>query len=190
MLLSLILMGGILTLFQSTLRNSRDMTSGKQLDNELHATLDLITRDLRRAGAMGDPLRQLMGAANPMTLSTPAAYTGEAANSCLNFNYDLNGNGSLNTSAPDERYGYRLRQGVVQMRGNGQDCTSNSDWINVNTAAVVQVTALLFTVTSTTTLGLTERLVTVSLGGRLVADNSITRSISRTVRLRNAAYSP
>lgn len=190
MLLSLMLMGGVLTLFQTTLRSSRDLTGGKQLDNELHATLDLITRDLRRAGALGDPLRLLMGMTSPMTVAAPSAYTGEAANSCLTFSYDLDGDGGLDTAGPDERFGYRLRQGVVQMRTNGQPCTATAHWTDVNTAAVVQVTGLVFNVVSATTNGLTERHVSVTLSGRLAADPAAQRSVSRTVRLRNASYTP
>ena len=189
--IGLVLTAGILTLFQSTLQNNRDLATGKQLEGELHATLDLIARDLRRAGAMGNPLLQLEGAANPFVIDAPSAYTGEAANSCLTFGYDFNGNGSIGGATPDERYGYRLRQGVVQMRVGGQACTANTTpaWNNVTTAALVQVTSLQFTVTSTTSLRVTERVAVVSVAGRLVRDNTVTRALSRTVRLRNDGYS-
>ena len=188
--IGLVLTAGILTLFQNTLQNNRDLATGKQLEGELHATLDLIARDLRRAGAMGNPLRQLEGVANPFIIDAPSAYTGEAANSCLTFGYDFNGNGSVNSATPDERYGYRLRQGVVQMRTGGQACTANTTaWNNVTTAALVQVTSLQFTVTSTTSLRVTERIAVVSIAGRLIRDNTVTRALSRAVRLRNDGYS-
>lgn len=189
--IGLIVVAGILTLFQSTLQNNRDLATGKQLEGELHATLDLIARDLRRAGAMGNPLRQLEGVANPFIIDAPSAYTGEAANSCLTFGYDFNGNGSINSATPDERYGYRKRGGVVQMRVGGQACTANvtlAPWNNVTTAALVEVTSLQFTITSTASLGVTERVAVVGIAGRLVRDNTVARSLSRTVRLRNDGY--
>jgi type II secretory pathway component PulJ len=194
MTLGLLLLAGILTLFQDTLTSNRNLAGGKLLEDELHATLDLISRDLRRAGTMGNPVRQLMGVTNPFTVDSPSAFTGEAANSCLTWNYDLDGNGSVNTSgvdSSDERFGYRLRGGVVQTRKAGQGCTANTPaWNNVTTSAFVQVTALQFAITSATTLGVTQRIGTVSIGGRLVNDSAVTRSILRRVRLRNDGYAP
>src|SRR5713226_9583708 len=81
--LGLILTAGILTLFQGTLDSNRNLASGKQLEDELHATMDLITRDLRRIGATGHALYQFEGWANPFSIGSLSAYTGEAANSCL-----------------------------------------------------------------------------------------------------------
>jgi prepilin-type N-terminal cleavage/methylation domain-containing protein len=190
--LGLLLTAGIVTLFQSTLHSNRNLASGKQLEGELHATLDLISRDLRRAGAMGDPLRQLLGLANPFGTDTASAYPGEAADSCLTFSYDFNGNGSLETSAPDERFGYRLRQGVVQARVEGQGCTANTTpvWKNVSTPAVVEVTTLQFTLVPASNGGVVQRVAHMSIAGRLVQDHAVTRSLSRTVRLRNDGYAP
>jgi prepilin peptidase dependent protein B len=134
-----------------------------------------------------------MGVANPISIGTLSAFTGAPANSCLPYSYDLNGDGTLDTSAgiTDERFGYRLRQGVVQVRRGSQGCTtSSSGWTDVTTASLIEVTTLLFTVSTTTNLGVSERAAVVNIGGRLVADNTITRSLSRTVRLRNDGYTP
>src|SRR5438046_3534853 len=131
---------------------------------------------------MGNPLRQLMGVVNPFSIDTPSAFGGETANSCLTYSYDLNGNGSVDTStvATDERLGYRLRQGAVQLRGSGEACSSSSGWSNVTTSSLVQVTTLQFTLTNTTNRGVTERLATVTIAGRLVSDGTVTRALSRT----------
>jgi len=192
MTLGLLLMGGMLTLFHSALANSRNLNAGKQLEDELHGTLDLIVRDLRRAGAMGNPLRQLLGVSNPFGVDTASAYTGEAASSCLTSSYDFNGNGSLDTSSSDERFGYRLRNGQVQARVSGQSCTANTSpaWSAVTTLSQIQITALSFTTTVNTILGVSSRTTVVTLGGRLASDSTVSRSVSRTVRLRNDSYVP
>lgn len=194
MTLGLVLLAGILNLFFNALRSSHNLVAGKQIDDELHATLDLITRDLRRAGALGNPLRQMESSAliNPFVIDPISAYTGEAANSCMTFGYDYNGNGSADTGSTDERYGYRLRAGVVQMRVSGQACTANTTpaWNNVTTSSQVLVTSLQFIVTSVTNLHVTERLATVSIAGQLAGDSTVARSMSRSVRLRNDGYVP
>lgn len=190
MTLGLVLMSGMLTLFHSALQSSRNLNAGKQLEDELHGTLDLMVRDLRRAGALGDPTRQLIGTANPFGIDAASAYTGESANSCLTFTYDLNGNGTLDTSSSDERFGYRLRGSVVQMRVSGQGCTANTTpvWSTVTTLSQIQITGLQFATATTSTLGVATRTITVTISGRLTADTAVTRSLSRTVRLRNDGY--
>jgi prepilin-type N-terminal cleavage/methylation domain-containing protein len=187
MTIGLVMTAGIMKLFETTLLSNRDLIAGKHLESELHGTLDLISRDLRRIGAMGNPLAQMAGTANPFAIDAPSAFGGEAASSCLTYSYDLNGNGSIDTAstAVDERLGYRLRSGAVQIRRNGQACTATPHWTNVTTSTLVQVTTLRFTLTSTTQLGVTQRLITVDIAGRLVTDASVARTLTRTVRLRN-----
>ncbi len=190
MTLGLMLMAGMLTLFHSALQSSRNLNSGKQLEGELHGALDLIVRDLRRSGAMGNPLRQLQGVNNPFGIDATSAYTGEAANSCLTASYDLDGDGTLDTSGTDERFGYRLRASKIQMRPSGQACTANTTpaWSDVTTLSQVQITGLQFSVTSTASLGVMLRTVLVTISGRLAAEPTVTRTLTRSVRLRNDGY--
>jgi prepilin peptidase dependent protein B len=192
MMLGLMLMAGMLTLFHNALQSSRDLNAAKQLEDELHGTLDLIVRDLRRTGAMGNPIRQMLGVANPFGLDSVSAYTGEAASSCLTSSYDLDGDGTLDTGSSDERFGYRLRASNVQMRVSGQACTANITpaWNAVTTLAQIQITALRFATTVSTALGITTRTVVVTMSGRLASDAAVTRTLSRTVRLRNDSYAP
>ena len=209
LLLGLILISGILTLFMSTLQSNGDLANTQQLENELHATMDLITRDLRRAGANGNP-SPLPNFTNPFSLGSLGAYTNgtdiEAANSCVLFSYDMNNNGVLDTGSPnpDERFGYRLQHqvqgvaaaigaagavGVVQMRSGGLSCTQDS-WTNITTAAVTNVTQLQFSVTTLTDGYMSNNRVTVTLAGQLASDATVTRVLTSTVRVRNDIWVP
>lgn len=188
MLLGLILVAGVLTLFSSTLNSSRDLTQTQQLETQLQATLGLMARDVRRAGADG-ATNAKPTFSNPFTLGQAAAYTGEPADSCLLFSYDINGNGILDTSTPDERLGYRLKQGTLQMRKGGENCTGD-DWEDVTTPALVTITQLKFAVSTTTVGTIQMRQVTITLAGKLKHDPSVHRTLNRTVNVRNDARAP
>lgn len=186
--LGLILVAGVLTLFMATLNSNKDLVGLQQLQNQLHATLGVISRDLRRIGSNGQA-SAAPDFINPFGLGTLSAYTGEAANSCLLFSYDLNSNGVLDTSSPDERMGYRVRAGVVQQRSGGLDCSADG-WEDMTAADTVNITALTFSITTTSVGDMDLQRIDVTLAGTLVHDSTISRSMTRTLRVRNAARSP
>ncbi|MGH8462450.1 MAG: prepilin-type N-terminal cleavage/methylation domain-containing protein [Stenotrophobium sp.] len=187
--LGLTLIAGILSVFLSTLQSNTDLANNQQLDNEMQATMDLMIRDLRRAGGNGSP-SPLPNFTNPFGLGSLGAYSGEAANSCVLFSYDLNNNGVLDTaSSSDERFGYRLKQGVVQMRTGGLSCTQDS-WINITTPAVVKVTQLQFTIVPMTDGGMVVNRISVLMTGQLTRNAGVTRSLTSNVRVRNDVWTP
>lgn len=185
--LGLLLMTSVVKLLQDSMKSNGDLAASKRLENNLHATLDLVARDLRRSGAMGDPIRQLWGVNNPFGRDPVSAVDGEAAASCLTFSYDFDGDGGLDANAPEERYGFRLASGVVQMRvaGNGCDTQDDASWQDVTTSGVVNVSQLQFVVNTNTARGVTQQSVQIQIAGHLVRDPEITRTLSRRVRLRN-----
>jgi len=189
MTLGLILSAGLISLFLSTLRGNADLAKTEQLENELHASMQLMIRDLRRAGSNGQP-SPVSNFVNPFGLGSLGAYTGEAANSCILFSYDLNNNGVLDTVSPnDERFGYRVQQGVVQLRNSGLGCTS-AGWTNVTTSTMVNVTQLQFGIDTLADGDMTIQTVTITLAGQLKSDATITRSLTGTVRIRNDLWTP
>ena len=95
----------------------------------------------------------------------------------------------LDTASPDERYGYRLKSGVIQARLNGLACDADS-WTDVTDGNTYSITALLFAPATSTVDDMTVREINISLSAELVNDPDVTRSISKTVRLRNDLHNP
>jgi type II secretory pathway component PulJ len=194
------------------------------LQGQLRAVLTILHRDLRRSGYYGvSPAAAGLDAltANPFTDADdpdkPAAErndvrTGhyatlhpphsEAEDSCILYSYDLDADGALTPSgAGMERFGFRLRHGLVQMRFGGEafDCSAGS-WTAV-TDAGIEITRLQFTLHSTALhpqLGadacvagdpcLYVRAVEIHLAGRLRAAPDIAMQLEDQVRLRNDRY--
>ena len=191
--LGLVLVGGVLSVFLGTLRSNADLGRMARLEEQLTGLLDLISRDLRRAGSTAKPYLALTGVPSPFGLDAPGAYTGEPANSCLTFRYDLNRDGLLTTAAgSDERFGYRLKGGMVQIRNAGLACTADDapGWENAADRGELEITALGFAVNTVSAGDMDARSVTVTLAGRLVADSATARSFTRTLRVRNDAFTP
>lgn len=193
MTLSVVMLGGMLSAYVATINGHGNVAKIARLDHEMHALMELMSRDIRRAGSHGNPSALATGASNPFTLDTPAAYTSESANSCLTFSYDLDADGSLDTGSDDERFGFRLKNKVIQMRRAGLDCTmdgSPANWEDVTDGSVVEITGLSFTATNTTAEDMTLRRMQVQLSGRLKNDPDVSRTLTKTVRIRNDLYSP
>lgn len=187
--LGLILTAGLISMFMATLTSNSDLARTQQLENELHAGMQLMTRDLRRAGINGK-VSPVPNFTNIFGLGATGAYAGETANSCILFSYDMNGNGALDTTnLNDERFGYRLKQGVLQLRKSGLGCADDG-WTNVTTPAVVKVTQLQFVVDALVEGEMTIHQITINLAGQLKADASITRNLSGHVRVRNDVWTP
>ncbi|MBF0284601.1 MAG: prepilin-type N-terminal cleavage/methylation domain-containing protein [Magnetococcales bacterium] len=180
------------------------------LDQAFQTTLGLMDRDLRRAGFWGAADSGLGGGpSNPFGAAPHRINTGnlagEPANSCLTFSYDLNLNGQLDQAAPDERFGFRLNRGVVEMRTGGSaplDCNSGQ-WTALTDASAT-IDALTFNLTGVYCLNLSragvdcaavtplsgDRLlrqyrVDLLLGGRLSAQAAFQRSDALSVLVRN-----
>lgn len=186
MTLGLLVVGSVLALFVSTLGSNRSMVGVHELQTQLYATVGLMARDLRRAGFNGKA-SPLAVDPNPFGLGSTAAYAGEQAASCLLFSYDLNDNGKLDTSNPDERMGYRLRHGVVQSRTGGGNCQADG-WEAVTSASVVEVTELKFEFDvhqPEPANDMCIRRVHITLAGRLRDHPDVTRTVQRRVRVRN-----
>lgn len=193
MALSLILFGGLLNAYVATVKSSGEIMSSSHLDNELHKLLDMMARDIRRAGTFGNPQALLSGAVNPFGVDVAGAYTGEAANSCLIFSYDFDYDGVVDTALnEDERYGFRLKSGIVQSRVGGLDCDADGtpNWENVTASNSYSVTGLQFAPTTVSATDMNVREVRITMSAQLVGNTNITRSLSKTVRVRNDLHIP
>ena len=167
--------------------NSKLMNNSR-LNEELKNVASLMARDIRRAGYNGasidmvtDPDSSPSAFANSITVSQ---YSGEAANSCIEFAYDANGNGELDTSGTNENYGYRLRDGVIEMRSGGAVCTATG-WEALTDADMVTVSSLTFTANTTVVNSVTSTQVTITLAGATVANSNQSRGYSTSFLVRS-----
>tara|TARA_R110000751_G_scaffold15290_5_gene49592 strand:+ start:178232 stop:178861 length:630 start_codon:yes stop_codon:yes gene_type:complete len=159
-----------------------------RLDEETNAVVAVLSHDLKRAGYYASTNEIVK---NPITRSNPfdgslkiAAYPSEAANSCINFAYDRNKNGELDTTASNENYGYRLKDRAVEIRLDGAAC-DESGWHDLTDPKVVQVMMLEFTVEQTTVQQIMQTRVNIALQARLKKHPEILRRINTQVLLEN-----
>lgn len=122
--LGLFLVGGAITLFIGNLTNSRQMLLDARINQDLRAAADLIARDLRRAGYWAN-------AVNVTTTNdySPVSVTGSQIE--YRFARDTN-----NTADNNEQFGFRLNNGVIQMKTDGTPTWQ--DLTDPNAATVTQ----------------------------------------------------
>ena len=159
-----------------------------RLDEEMNAVLAVVSHDLKRAGYYAHTNKIVK---NPTIFSNPfddnlstSAYVGEPVTSCINFAYDRNKNGVLDTSPNNEKYGFRLRDRAVEIRLNGAAC-DESGWHDLTDPNVVQVTALKFLVEKSAVQQVIQTRVTIELQARLKSHPDILRSINTSVLIEN-----
>lgn len=133
---------------------------------------------------------------NPFTLAGNDLSVQEGG-ACLTYAYDVNADAVVDDG---ERFGFRLRDGAVQMRigGSGPSTCTDGTWEAVTDSAV-RVTALAFQVSSVTidldgdaagSATLMQRLLTIRLTGEIADDPGNPLTLERQVRLRNDVLQP
>jgi prepilin peptidase dependent protein B len=233
MTLGVLVLSGISAVYLLTVRAAAETFRSALLGQELRAVMEVMQLDIRRAGywafpAGADPADNpfqstIQGIVNDLRTGE---FRGEARGSCLTYSYDMNANTTIGfcggcssgrapfDAAPYDRsnvemFGFRLREGAVQMRARlasgsevAFDCNSGH-WEGV-TSEEVRITDLRFTVTirsqnlnpakpSTspcTTNDLCQRMraVEVLLAGQLAADPNVRKAISSSIAVRNDRY--
>jgi prepilin peptidase dependent protein B len=191
--------------------NARLLATSR-LEEEINAVVAVISHDLKRAGYYAltiDMLKNPSTFSNSSS-STPSStssstssgtsssvssnpfdgslivgtYSSESANSCINFAYDRNKNGVLDTSSSNEKFGFRLRNRAVEIRLKGATC-EQSGWHDLTDPAVVEITALEFIVTQNTVQQVVQTQVHIMLQARLKKRPNISRSINTDVLIEN-----
>lgn len=133
---------------------------------------------------------------NPFTLGGNDLSVQEGG-ACLTYTYDVNGDTVVDDA---ERFGFRLRDGVVQMRigGSGPSTCTDGTWEPVTDPALA-VTALAFQVSAVSidldgagpgTARLDQRRLVIRITGRDADEPDIQLGFEQTVRLRNDVLRP
>ena len=211
--IGLFLLAGLTDFLGRSLTSSGRNFQDARLTQDLNVAMDLITRDLRRAGYSS--AAQGVGAAasapaNDFTANTPAALAGTsdgginlATAGCVLYAYDAPAtqNGTLQIA---ERLGFKLNAGAVQAGTGATDCAAGT-WQDVTDPRLSNVTALTFqyldrnggaatapfdaaSSPAGATWAVCTRLIQVTLTGRLRSDLNVIRTLTQSVRVRNDWY--
>lgn len=198
--LGLLLVAVCITLFVQVLREHRSVVNEARLMQDLRSAIDIVARDLRRAGGWGAAERATLWTGstaplnNPYSAQTPASAPAALAN--FNYSRDPTENNQLDS---DEAFGVRLRNGAIElMLGQG-------NWQALTDSGTLKLTTLRITPTvQEVSLGelcaqacaasavdcppkQTVRSVLVELSGASTLDPSVTRGLRARVRVRNDA---
>jgi prepilin peptidase dependent protein B len=154
MLIGLIVAAAGLSVFITSLKGQADNIKLSRLNQDMRAMMDLMERDIRRAGFVtSDPTTNLAALQNnPFFDATTGGASTELTvyngGACLVYAYNRD-----NDSPPfvdsNERAGFRLNNGNLEMRRSGdtnEDC-DDGDWQSI-TEAEVEITGLTFTLTT------------------------------------------
>ncbi len=196
LVVSLIVVGGAISMMVRMQTTTWRLLYETRLNQDLRAAADVVVRDLRRGGFWGNAIQGTLavGAGSTVAQNPYAALSNSSSDGVsYRFSRDAIENNALDDA---ERFGFRLRDGVLQMQ------TSNNVWQDLTDDKNLLVTALTITPTLTTlALGSicskpcaagtpncpasTVRSLAVILTGQAVRNSAVVRSINLTVRLRN-----
>lgn len=122
--ISSILSSAIIYVYTMTVSQAAHSVALIRLHGALNQAVDTIARDIRRAGFNG---RAMLSSANPFKIEGQQGLYINSANNCILISYDKNADGRLPAlGMEDERYGFRLHEGVLQYRPTGQDFSCNA----------------------------------------------------------------
>lgn len=200
--LGLIVLGAVLTFTVTMIRAYSENIQSTRLTQELRTSMNIIAREIRRAGFDSRSVTRVLTDINPSTFNAMTV-----TDTCVSYEYDRGVGGPGGVPGTSEVRGVRLNAetGTVQMNATTAaiDCDADDGWVDVTDPSVVQVTAFAPTlidtpfcsqvgettdpVTGDITYHLAQgsvRHLTLCLKGRLVADNTIARQITNTTRVR------
>jgi len=215
LMLGLIVIGGALSIYISTIRGSTDVTNSARLNYDLDSAMQLMTNDIRRAGYWGGATVDSDARSNPFMSATAniqiSNYTDADAvthtNGCIVYSYDSNGNNAIDEN---EYFGFRLDRGAIWTRSTvdvsgGDDptnCTDGDNWNRIIDENKINIDSLSFTtnhkclnVNVDTTCAVTAlvagdeaievRQINISITGQVIGDLNVDKTLTSFVKIRN-----
>ena len=111
------------------------------------------------------------------------------ADKCITFSYDEDtASGALGVrDNPGELFGFRFdsNDGEVEMRQNGAACAASTNWEAVTDSNLITITDLNFANLTVTEAGINIRQITVTLSGELASDDTVSRTLTEIIKIRN-----
>jgi len=199
MALSLMAVGIMVILMANTLGSGATTIQMSRLSQELRASMQLMSRDLRRANFHSSFLSCFANVNCRIDLGIDAYVDTihiNASGDCFWYWLDRNGDAALNDDAVGAfRFSTINGVGVIQMRTSGNsaaNCDAGTGWELITDPGTVEITS--FTVSNSdsytetlTTDGDTQVVekIRLNIAGRMVRDPSIQREIQDLVLIRN-----
>jgi type IV pilus assembly protein PilW len=188
----LLVVAAATTVLGGQVQQHRQLGIEQRLMQDLRSAADVITRDLRRAGAWGGAASGIR-VAGQTAAANPYAALSSASGVAFSYSRDAMENQQLDAN---EQFGLRLRAGVVELQlGAG-------NWQALTDATLSTVTELRITPNSDSVSlaahcpdcasaptpcapRLQVRSVSLAIAARAVADTRVQRNLQSTVRVRN-----
>ncbi|NOT84244.1 MAG: prepilin-type N-terminal cleavage/methylation domain-containing protein [Methylococcaceae bacterium] len=211
LLVGAIVVAGAIKIFTGSAKNSSDNIKLSMLNQDLRVMMDIMVRDIRRAGyRYNASITNAPAFLNTIRHNPFTEINIEASDPCITYLYDKN------TATPSiidssERMGFRLKNDLLQMRrtSTALPC-ANGIWESITTPKV-KITQLTFTLDPDppVLLNITQkklhptsavvtcnvgdecliiRNIKIGLTGELEEDATTTQTLTETVRVRNDQY--
>lgn len=206
--LGMFLVAGAVTVFVTHLSNSRNLLVEARVNQDLRATADVISRDLRRAGYWDNAISGVIAGATGTTIANPYVAITMTGTSQVEYLFSRD---ATNTVQDNEQFGFQRAVvggiGVIQMKVSG---AAGGTWQTLTDPAVLSIPANGLIITQTTTVvpvggacakvcpppagatwtcptppTLTLRQYDITLTGTAVADARVTRTLQTRARVRN-----
>ncbi|MGS3150388.1 PilW family protein [Aeromonas sanarellii] len=183
MVAGLLLVAAAISLFVTVLKAESTAMKVSRLNQELQSVVDMIARDVQRAGYDAGSAAMLNAASGARSLFYFDSTT-DLASDCIRVKYDDDGDGSLG-STEIRRYNYDSAGKTVRLdTGSAASCTAGN---NISTEDTIEVTALSFT-PLTGSLSSGARTVQLSISGRDKGTPALNLTLQRDIKLRNDGY--
>lgn len=193
LLISTIVTTAVITLFSNSLDTSRQLMGTAKLDQTLNNAMETIAQDIQRAGyttnATTSATNLFFSGTDDVTVSTNS--------NCITFTYQAD---ATTTPGDTNRFGYQLSGGAIQYRTASSSCGAGT-WVNLTDPNIITISAFNVTLdmthidpstgaTTATNPYTSYRSVTITITGNLVSDTTVSRSITRTIKIFNNKYTP
>ncbi|MCK5092881.1 MAG: prepilin-type N-terminal cleavage/methylation domain-containing protein [Gammaproteobacteria bacterium] len=210
---SLVVMTGVANVFVGTVKSSSETLKASKLNQDMQAIMNIVADDIRRTGYWNS-LASGAAPTNPFT-DTDNLHLNDTNDCILYAYDDNSDGGITfhnpnNPNSSNERHGFKLDEGDIKMRSSGEnmnDC-NNGNWIRLSDQYTEEITELTFTPSfqcinrdddtsvptdcssppAGTTSGETlveVRHIRISMTGTLTGDNTVTKKLESSVRIRN-----
>lgn len=183
MTVALLLLSALMSFLVTHSKANRDLLNSIRLEQEMRSTLEFIARDLSRAGYWRDAHLELGedDYCNPAYISAcldeDEADLFTITTNMIRYGYDPDG---LGTPA---QFGFRLQAGTLQY-------FANSQWQSLNDSTMTRYTEFVVTpdtreLTIANGKSIRVREVEISLTAFASSAPSVSRSVTRKIRIRN-----